>query len=168
MNSEPTRVDIPGAAERQYCSTKTIRRRIGNGTLPAVTERVLGQAGRVVHRLMIEVADLDAAFPPLPVEAEPMWLDMADAAARQGCSTTTIRRYIQDGRLPTVSELVLGRHGRVVRKILIEASDLDAVFPPPPDPAEEARLLAEFVASAPRITDSQRIRIMAIFNGYGY
>ena len=56
--SEPTRLDIVAAAERHHCSVKAVRRRIDNGSLPAVKVRVTGRDGRPVVKIMIEVKDL--------------------------------------------------------------------------------------------------------------
>lgn len=67
MHSEPDRLDIATAAERQRCSIKAVRRRIENGSLNAVKERVYDDNGRVVFKTMIKIADLDAAFAPVPV-----------------------------------------------------------------------------------------------------
>lgn len=55
-------LDIAAAAERHECSTKTIRRRIKNGTLPAQTEKIDGRDGRPVLKTMIRVSDLEDVF----------------------------------------------------------------------------------------------------------
>lgn len=55
-------LDVAAAAERHECSTKTIWRRIKNGTLPARTEKIDGRDGRPVIKTLIRVSDLDDAF----------------------------------------------------------------------------------------------------------
>lgn len=56
------RLDVATAAERHNCSTKTIWRRIKDGTLPARTEKVDGRDGRPVLKTLIRVVDLDDTF----------------------------------------------------------------------------------------------------------
>lgn len=56
------------------------------------------------------------------------WLDVAAAAERHECSTKTIRRRIEQRRLPARTEKVTGRDGRPVTKTLIRVSDLDDAF----------------------------------------
>ncbi|HMR50713.1 MAG TPA: hypothetical protein PKE40_15735 [Arachnia sp.] len=55
-------LDVAAAAERYNCSTKTIWRRIKNGSLPTHTEKVDGRDGRSVVKTLIRVADLNDAF----------------------------------------------------------------------------------------------------------
>ncbi len=55
-------LDVAAAAERHDCSTKTIRRRIRQGSLPARTQMVAGRDGRPVVKTLIQVSDLDDAF----------------------------------------------------------------------------------------------------------
>lgn len=55
-------LDVTAAAERHECSTKTIWRRIKNGTLLARTEKIDGRDGRPVLKTLIRVSDLDEAF----------------------------------------------------------------------------------------------------------
>jgi len=55
-------LDVAAAAERHECSTKTIRRRIKDGTLPAQTEKIPGRDGRPVIKTLIRVSDLDDGF----------------------------------------------------------------------------------------------------------
>lgn len=55
-------LDVAAAAERHKCSTKTIWRRIKNGTLPAQTEKIDGRDGRPVLKTMIRVSDLEDVF----------------------------------------------------------------------------------------------------------
>lgn len=52
--------DVDGAAQRYNVSTKTIRRRIADGTIPAC------RVGRLIR---INIADLDAAFRAIPSAA---------------------------------------------------------------------------------------------------
>lgn len=56
------------------------------------------------------------------------WLDVAAAAERHECSIKTIRRRIEQRRLPARTEKVTGRDGRPVIKTLIRVSDLDDAF----------------------------------------
>ncbi|WP_156761955.1 helix-turn-helix transcriptional regulator [Microbacterium karelineae] len=55
-------VGVAEAALRHGYSTKTIRRRIKNGTLPAQNEKIGGRDGRPVLKTVIRVSDLDDAF----------------------------------------------------------------------------------------------------------
>lgn len=55
-------LDVVAAAERHHCSTKTIRRRIKNGTLPAQMEKIDGRDGRPVLKTLIRVSDLEDVF----------------------------------------------------------------------------------------------------------
>lgn len=60
--SKQERLDVAAAAERYECSTKTNRRRIDQGRLPARTKKVTGRDGRPVIKTLIRVSDLDDAF----------------------------------------------------------------------------------------------------------
>lgn len=60
--SEDEWLDVAAAAERHERSTKTIRRHIKSGTLPARTERVAGRDGRPVLKTLIRVVDLNGTF----------------------------------------------------------------------------------------------------------
>lgn len=83
--SEPTHLDIVAAAERCHCSVKAVRRRIDNGSLPAVKARVAGRDGRPVMKIMIEVKDLDVAFAPValgPAAHERLIEELSAAAPR--------------------------------------------------------------------------------------
>lgn len=55
-------LDVAAAAERHDCSTKTMRRRIRQGDLPARTEKVSGRDGRPVIKTLIRVSDLNDEF----------------------------------------------------------------------------------------------------------
>lgn len=55
-------LDVAAAAERHECSTKTIWRRIKNGTLTGQTEKIDGRDGRPVLKTLIRVSDLDDLF----------------------------------------------------------------------------------------------------------
>jgi excisionase family DNA binding protein len=55
----PSRVDLRSAAERRNCSIATVRRRIADGSLPAV---------RNGNKYEVNVADLDRVFAPVPIE----------------------------------------------------------------------------------------------------
>lgn len=85
MHSELDRLDIVTAAIRQGCSTKAVRRRIENGTLQAVKERVCDDNGRIVFKTMIKIADLEAAFAPVhvgPTSHERLVQEVSAAAPR--------------------------------------------------------------------------------------
>ena len=55
-------LDVAAAAERHDRSTKTIRRYIKQGVLPARTEKVGGRDGRPVVKTLIRVSDLNDVF----------------------------------------------------------------------------------------------------------
>ncbi len=55
-------LDVAAAAERHHSSTKTIWRRIRQGSLPACTEKVTGRDGRPLIKTLIRVSDLNDAF----------------------------------------------------------------------------------------------------------
>lgn len=60
--SKEERLDVAAAAERHDCSTKTIRRRNKNRSLPTQTEKIDGRDGRPVLKTLIRVSDLDDVF----------------------------------------------------------------------------------------------------------
>lgn len=62
MKPEDGWVGVAEAALRHGCSTKTIRRRIKGGNLPARTGKFDGRDGRPVIKTLIRVSDLDDAF----------------------------------------------------------------------------------------------------------
>lgn len=62
MKPEDGWLDVTAAAERHECSTKTIRRRIKNGTLPAQIQEIGGRNGRPVLKTVIRISDLDDSF----------------------------------------------------------------------------------------------------------
>ncbi|WP_129668712.1 hypothetical protein [Phytoactinopolyspora endophytica] len=60
--SENEWLDVAAAAEHYNRSTKSIWRRVWQGSLPARTEKVSGRDGRPVIKTLIRVSDLDYAF----------------------------------------------------------------------------------------------------------
>lgn len=87
------------------------------------------------------------------------WLDVAAAAERHECSTKTVRRRIEQGRLPARTEKVTGRDGRPVLKTLIRVSDLDDVFGPTAQEAHVRRIRA----SAQPLQFEQKVAIRDVF-----
>ncbi|MGN0094815.1 MAG: hypothetical protein ACI38U_02015 [Corynebacterium sp.] len=55
-------LDVSAAAERHDCSSKTIRRYVKQGVLPARTDKMSGRDGRPVIKTSIRVSDLNDVF----------------------------------------------------------------------------------------------------------
>ena len=89
------------------------------------------------------------------VHATSEWIDLIDAAERQGCCRRTLLKRIRNGMLPVVSKKVIGRNGRRVTKIMMEVADLEAAFFRP-DPQIHIDAIE---ASAPPLTEGQTARI---------
>lgn len=83
------------------------------------------------------------------------WLDVAAAAERHDCSTKTIRRRIEQRRLPARTEKVTGRDGRPVIKTLIRVSDLDDSF----GRTDQEAHVRKIRASAQPLTVEQKVAI---------
>lgn len=62
------------------------------------------------------------------VHAASEWIDLIDAAERQGCCRRTLLKRFRKGMLPVVMRKVIGRNGRRVTKIMMKVADLEAAF----------------------------------------
>ena len=89
-----SRVNLCGAAERSNCSVATVRRRIADGSLPAVLQG---------NKHEVDVADLDRVFAPVPVtpkrDAAAAALEALEAAARRVAAQAPPLSFEQRARL---------------------------------------------------------------------